>query len=86
MSSELETIISQAQKLDLPSQIELISHLTKQTQLTAKDSSANPWLAIAGSLVDDPLFDDYVAEIERYRSELDAPQKTIEERRENSAA
>jgi hypothetical protein len=62
MSSELETIISQAQKLDLPSQAQLISRLTK-------DAVVNPWLAIAGSLVDDPLFDDYVAEIDRYRQE-----------------
>jgi hypothetical protein len=84
MSSELETIISQAQKLDLPSQAQLISRLTK-------DAVVNPWLAIAGSLVDDPLFDDYVAEIDRYREELDSPQKAVAQRREfedreNSAA
>jgi hypothetical protein len=34
-------------------------------------SPENPWLAIAGSLADDPFFDDYIAEIERYRREID---------------
>ena len=64
MSSELQNILEQAQKLDPQEQIQLISHLTNRV----KSKSNNPWLATVGSLVDDPFFDDYVAEIERYRS------------------
>nr|WP_309738144.1 element excision factor XisI family protein [Chamaesiphon sp. OTE_20_metabat_361] len=37
--------------------------------LRAKLRTENPWLAVAGNLVDDPFFDDYVAEIDRYRTE-----------------
>nr|WP_310415187.1 element excision factor XisI family protein [Chamaesiphon sp. OTE_8_metabat_110] len=37
--------------------------------LRAKLRTDNPWLAVAGSLVDDPFFDDYLAEIDRYRTE-----------------
>ncbi len=33
--------------------------------LRAKLRTDNPWLAVAGSLVDDPFFDDYVAAINR---------------------
>ena len=64
MSSELQNILEQAQKLDPQEQIQLINHLSNRV----KSKSNNPWLATAGSLVDDPFFDDYVAEIERYRS------------------
>ena len=68
MSSELQNILEQAQKLDPQEQIQLISHLGNRV----KSRSNNPWLATAGSLVNDPFFDDYIAEIERYRQELDA--------------
>jgi hypothetical protein len=54
------------------SQLQLISHLSNQTQSEPKEQNDNPWLAIAGSLVDDPFFEDYIAEIDRYRQELDA--------------
>ena len=64
MSSELQNILEQAQKLNPQEQIQLINHLSNRV----KSKSNNPWLATAGSLVDDPFFDDYVAEIERYRS------------------
>jgi hypothetical protein len=67
MSSELQNILEQAQKLDPQEQIQLISHLGNRV----KSRSNNPWLATAGSLVDDPFFEDYVAEIDRYRQELD---------------
>jgi hypothetical protein len=67
MSSELQNILEQAQKLDTQEQIQLISHLGNRV----KSRSNNPWLATAGSLVDDPFFEDYVAEIDRYRQELD---------------
>jgi hypothetical protein len=73
MSPELELILSQAQQLDRESQIQLISRLSNQTQPQPEE---NPWLAIAGSLVDDPFFDDYIAEIDRYRQEVDAQEKS----------
>jgi hypothetical protein len=73
MSPELERILSQAQQLDRESQLQLISRLSNQTQPQPEE---NPWLAIAGSLVDDPFFDDYIAEIDRYRQELDAQEES----------
>jgi hypothetical protein len=73
MSPELERILSQAQQLDRASQIQLISRLSNQTQPQPEE---NPWLAIAGSLVDDPFFDDYIAEIDRYRQEVDAQEES----------
>jgi hypothetical protein len=73
MSPELEHILSQAQQLDRASQIQLISRLSTQTQPQPEE---NPWLAIAGSLVDDPFFDDYIAEIDRYRQEVDAQEES----------
>jgi hypothetical protein len=33
--------------------------------LRAKLRTDNPWLAVAGSLVNDPFFDDYIAAINR---------------------
>jgi hypothetical protein len=79
MSPELERILSQAQQLvgkasleeNRESQIQLISRLSNQTQ-PQPELVENPWLAIAGSLSDDPFFDDYIAEIERYRQEVDS--------------
>ncbi len=79
MSSELQNILEQAQKLDPQEQIQLISHLGNRV----KSRSNNPWLATAGSLVDDPFFEDYIAEIDRYRKELDSISLESEE---NSAA
>ncbi|NEP41509.1 MAG: STAS-like domain-containing protein [Okeania sp. SIO2H7] len=35
----------------------------------------NPWLQMAGIFADDPDFDDFLAEIEQYRRELDAEQE-----------
>jgi hypothetical protein len=80
MSPELKDILSQAQKLvgkasreeNRQSQIQLINHLSNRTQPEPKEQNENPWLAISGSLADDPFFDDYIAEIERYRQELDS--------------
>jgi antitoxin ParD1/3/4 len=40
--------------------------------LRAKLRTDNPWLAVAGSLVDDPFFDDYVAAINRERRKFDS--------------
>jgi len=39
---------------------------------TSVQSAANPWLEVHGSLRDDPTFDDFMAEIARYRQQLDA--------------
>jgi antitoxin ParD1/3/4 len=39
------------------------------TGLRAKLRTDNPWLAVAGSLVDYPFFDDYVTALDRYRQE-----------------
>jgi hypothetical protein len=72
MSPELKRILSQAQQLDRESQIQLINRLSNQTQPQPEERVENPWLAIAGSLSDDPFFDEYIAEIERYRQELDS--------------
>jgi hypothetical protein len=77
MSPELEHILSQAQQLvgvasleeNRASQIQLISRLSNQTQPQPEE---NPWLAIAGSLVDDPFFDDYIAEIDKERRKFDS--------------
>ena len=71
MSPELERILSQARQLDRESQIQLINRLSNQTQ-PQPEPVENPWLAIAGSLSDNPFFDDYIAEIERYRQEVDS--------------
>jgi hypothetical protein len=71
MSPELERILSQAQQLDRESRIQLINRLSDQTK-PQPEPVENPWLAIAGSLSDDPFFDDYIAEIERYRQEVDS--------------
>jgi putative addiction module CopG family antidote len=40
--------------------------------LRAKLRTDNPWLAVAGSLLDDPFFDDYVAAINRERRKFDS--------------
>lgn len=41
-------------------------------ELRAKLRTENPWLAVAGSLVDDPFFDDYVAAIDKERRKFDS--------------
>jgi hypothetical protein len=69
MSPELENIISQVQQLDAQEQNQLLDRLATQTK--PLNQSDNPWLAIAGNLVDDPFFDEYVNEIDQYRKELD---------------
>jgi hypothetical protein len=69
MSPELENIINQVQQLDSQEQHQLLDRLT--TQSKSVDQSDNPWLAIAGNLVDDPFFDEYIAAIDQYRKELD---------------
>lgn len=34
--------------------------------------SPNPWIRLTGKYKDDPLFDEFLADIEAYRRELDA--------------
>jgi hypothetical protein len=69
MSPKLENIITQFQQLDSQEQHQLLDCLATQTK--PLNQSDNPWLAIAGNLVDDPFFDEYIAAIEQYREELD---------------
>jgi hypothetical protein len=69
MSPELENIISQVQQLDSQEQHQLLDRLA--TQIKSLNQSDNPWLAIAGNLVDDPFFDEYIGAIDQYRKELD---------------
>jgi hypothetical protein len=69
MSSELKNIISPVQQLDNQEQNQLLDHLVSQTE--PHNKSDNPWLVIAGNLVDDPFFDEYIAAIQQYRKELD---------------
>ena len=68
MNSDIEQILEQTKQLKPQDQIELINKLADRNQAESKH---NPWLAIAGSLNDDPFFDDYVAEIDKYREEID---------------
>jgi hypothetical protein len=68
MNSDIEKILEQTKQLKPQDQIELIDRLTS---LNKAESEHNPWLAIAGSLDDDPFFEDYMAEIEKYREEID---------------
>jgi hypothetical protein len=85
MSPELERILSQARQLigvasleeNRESQIQLISRLSNQTQPQPENTVDNPWLAIAGSLSEDPFFDEYIAEIERYRQEIDSLKRPL---------
>jgi hypothetical protein len=67
MNSEIEQIIEKTKQLSTEDKLQLIESIGNPTKVEA----ANPWLAIAGSLSDDPFFEDYIAEIERYRQELD---------------
>jgi hypothetical protein len=63
MSPELKDILSQAQKLvgeasleeTRQSQLQLISHLTNQTQPEPKEHTENPWLAIAECFTSQPV-------------------------------
>jgi hypothetical protein len=71
VSSELENVLSQVKQLDHQDQDQLISYL-KDRSPQSQQHSDNPWLAIAGDLVDDPFFDEYMAAIEQYRQNLDA--------------
>jgi hypothetical protein len=71
MSSGLESVLQQAQQLDPQERYQLITQLVSKSQSELKEKSDNPWLETAGSLVDDPFFDDYIAAIDRYRREVD---------------
>ena len=39
----------------------------------------NPWLATASSLANDPFFEEYIAEIDRYRQEVDQEARETED-------
>jgi hypothetical protein len=69
MNPAIETILEQFKQLNLQEQQQLATQLMDQAK--QKHSSENPWLATAGSLVNDPFFDEYVAAIENYRQSQD---------------
>lgn len=47
--------------------------LVQQLQNKEEDiSSDNPWIKYTGMFKDDPQFDDFLAEMESYRQELDS--------------
>ena len=41
-------------------------------QITAEPGEENPWVKFAGMWADDHTFDEFVAEMEKYRCEFDA--------------
>lgn len=72
---ELTTIASRSGSFDFlahePDIYSLEDGELISTQAKPLEQSDNPWLAIAGNLVDDPFFEEYIAAIEKYRKELD---------------
>jgi hypothetical protein len=55
--------------------VELLMRLAKADLVTVEftpEEVNNPWLKYAGMWKDDPDFDEFLAEIERYRREVDA--------------
>jgi hypothetical protein len=57
MSSELKDVLIQAKQLGHQDQDQLISYLADRLPQSQQHSD-NPWLAIAGDLVDDPYRQD----------------------------
>jgi hypothetical protein len=68
MNHELENLSDQTKHLSPEDRLQSIGNIDRSNK---QKPEKNPWLATAGSLSEDPFFDDYVAEIERYRQELD---------------
>jgi hypothetical protein len=56
---------------------DILNQSGQQESLTDQDDALdqpqlnNPWLATAGSLMNDPFFEEYIAEINQYRYDLD---------------
>jgi hypothetical protein len=71
MSPLLEDILKRIQQLTPQEQLKL-AHLLIQALATSVPKPENPWLTVAGSLVDDPFFEEYIGSIQRYRQEIDA--------------
>jgi hypothetical protein len=69
MSPAIETILEQFKQLSYQEQQQLVTHLIDQAR--EKRVSENPWLATAGSLVDDPFYNEYITVIEEYRQSQD---------------
>lgn len=55
---------------------DLVSELLAEAEIVPvkirSTQSDNPWLRLAGKYKDDPLFDEFLADIEAYRREVDA--------------
>lgn len=47
------------------------SHIVQVKIDANDDAAANPWLATAGMFVDDPGWDDFLAQMKQYRDSLD---------------
>jgi hypothetical protein len=86
MSPLLENILNQTQQLNPQEQLQLIAHLLNQAVAASPPRAENPWLTIAGSLVNDPFFEEYIEAIEHYRQELDLQSQSENLVSENSSA
>jgi hypothetical protein len=77
MNPIIDTILEQFKQLNPQDQRQLIAQLISQSPSTP--SSENPWLATAGSLTDDPFFDEYIAAIAQYRQSQDQQLESSEQ-------
>jgi hypothetical protein len=85
MNPVIEAILEQFKQLNLQEQRQLVTQLMSQSLSTP--SSENPWLATAGSLVEDPFFDEYIAAIAQYRQSQDQQTESSDQPlHKNSAA
>ena len=50
--------------------------LTEMKNRSVKDRHGNPWEQVRGSLVDEPLFDEWQQAVEEYRLQRDAEEST----------
>ena len=55
-----------------------IEEVKKNPWLAIEEVKKNPWLATAGNLANDPFFEEYIAEIDRYRQEIDREASELE--------
>jgi hypothetical protein len=77
MNPIIENILEQFKQLNPQDQQQLVAQLISQS--LPLSSSENPWLATAGSLTDDPFFDEYIAAIAQYRQSQDQQLESSEQ-------
>ncbi|MGK7902781.1 MAG: hypothetical protein AB4352_15495 [Hormoscilla sp.] len=72
----LETVIEYIESLSPEDEALLFDKLHRRELENPPQSqhtrSANPWVRLAGKYKDDPLFDNFLADMEAYRRQLDA--------------